>query len=211
MTSLRRAIRKYGSTARPASLRALARQTGLAPPVSVRQLERRLDPEELVLKSGALGPSTTTGRAELALQSNGFWSYRGRVRESGLVGHNYLFAVALDVQDPSGKVITFVNEGNVKGTTTPGSSDDEWQQNGHSAFIADQWDTVKRTRADFRLRVSTDPFQVVTTVLAGLFVGAAAVGYAVFVSDPKTKCEWGPFQDDQGGGGIEVRCRREFE
>jgi len=183
-------------------------------PISVANLIGTLDllpPAIVVFDSGTLGPSTVTASAQVGLQSDGLASFRGHIHESGATGHNYLFAIALlDVKDSQGNTLVFAHEGNVKGQLDIGSSDDDWQIDGLDSVISDKWDIAKNSRFESGLHFSTDPFQVVETVIARLFVAAGVVAVSLFVSDPNTKCTWGPAGDPQGAG-VEVRCRRDFQ
>jgi hypothetical protein len=182
----------------------------------VRQLIGTLNalpPATAIFDSGTLGPSTVTASAQVGIQSDGLASFRGHIHESGLVGHNYLFAIALrDLKDSKGNPLVFAREGNVKGQADIGSSDDDWQIDGINSLISDNWDTAKNSRFDARLHVSTDPFQVVETIIIGLFAALGVVAVSLFVSDPNTKCEWSPGPGgDQQGAGSGVICRRDFQ
>ena len=161
--------------------------------------------ETVVFDSGMLGPSTVSGQAQLALSSDGFWSFRGSVHESGAVGHNYFFAFALNVTDSAGKTLAFVQQGSVSGTFDVGSRDDTWQQDGYDPFIVASWDTIRTSGYNARLHVSTDPLQAVEAVLAGLFTAAAAAGFAVFAAN--ATCNW---QAKGPGLGVDLVCHKDF-
>jgi hypothetical protein len=158
-------------------------------PISVFALIRHLDPEVIVLDQ-LLGPSTTTLSTQLALMSNGFWSYRGSIHESGLVGHNYSCTFALDVRDPLGKTIVFEHHGTIRGLVIPGDSDDSWQQDGHSPFIADTWDTVKLATGTAHLHVSTEPMDAFLVTSAGAVALAVGAFVALTMSGSDVKCHW---------------------
>jgi hypothetical protein len=124
-------------------------------------------------------------------QSDGLLSFRGHVHESGVSGDNYFFGVALlDVKDSSGNTLVFPQNGLVAGQLDFGSSDDDFQNDGFSQLLRDQWDTAKNSvengRVQFVLHVSSNPFYVTETLVSGLFVLAAAVlgGYGA------SKCDW---------------------
>jgi hypothetical protein len=147
----------------------------------------------------------------VGIQSDGLASFRGHIHESGAIGHNYLFAIALlDLKDSQGNKLVFAHEGKVSGQLDAGSSDDNWQTDGHNSLISDNWDIAKNSRFQARLHVSTDPLQAIETVITGLFAAVGLVAAVLFASDPKTRCTWGPAGDEQGAG-VEVRCRREFD
>jgi hypothetical protein len=140
------------------------------------------------------------------------------VHESGVVGHNYVFAAAfLDVVTSEGKTLIFASpEGTVHGTLDIGSRASDFQIDGPndptlSKFIADNWETVKRSRVEWRLHVSTNPIAVVEAVLVGLFVAVGVGAGALFVSDPNTHCEWFPPADPEHPGLRIITCTNEFE
>jgi hypothetical protein len=178
-------------------------------PVSITRL-RSLPPQTVVLDSGPLGPSTVSSSAQLAMNSDGYWSFRGNIHESGFIGHDYAFAMTLDFLDASGKAVSFLQEGTVHGTTDPfGSRDDDWQQNGHSSLIADNWVIIKTKGIRSNLHVSTNPIQAVEAVFAPIVLALSAAGYTLFSPDAKTSCEWDPVTDSQGGAGVALKCHNE--
>jgi hypothetical protein len=193
------------------SARDLALQLGMTVPISIRGLVVTLDqlpPATVTFNSGTLGPSTTTGFAQVGLQSDGRSSFRVRVRESGLIGHNYFFAMALlDVVDSQGNMVVYTLQGEVHGTLDIGDSDDDKQEDYFHPLISDQWNVAKNSRVSSRLHVSTDAFQTGEAIAA--FVGilfaaelaaAGAVGIVRFLADPGTTCSWFP------GDGAIIRC-----
>jgi hypothetical protein len=209
MKSFRAAASKKVPAGQPASARDLGQRTGLLIPFSMRSVIRRLDPETVIFASGPLGPSTVTGWGQLGILSDGSWSFRGHVREDGGVGHNYVLAIALGFKDPSGKIIAFAHEGSVSGTVAIGSRDSDWQEDGHNLLIADAWDDIKNSGFEARLHVSTDPLEVLETVLVGLIAGAVAAGVIIFGASPGVSCDWIP-TSGAGGAGVDLRCTREY-
>ncbi|GHB52484.1 hypothetical protein GCM10010347_22990 [Streptomyces cirratus] len=210
MTTLRSAASKFTPVGNAMSVRGLVDHLGLRGEVSGRDLMRRLTPQSYDIHSGDLGPSTVTGRAQLVLFSDGFWTYRGQVHESGLVGHDYAFGVVLDYTDPHGQIYAYAADGTVHGTTDLGSRDDDWQQDGWDQRISANWDAIAASSWRADLHVSTNAFAVVEAIAAGLglLVGGAAL--TVFAADPDTHCSPGGYQDSSGGAGVEIVCRREY-
>jgi hypothetical protein len=153
------------------SVRAMAAAVGLATPFSLSVLIRRLQPEMVVLKSGPLGPSTVTASAELTLLSDGTWWFKGSIHNSGGLGENYLYSIALDFSDASGNHLAFVNTGEVGGLVDARSRDDSWDQANFDQRIADQWDVIKNTGFNDLCHVSTDAISVLETVIGGRLRG----------------------------------------
>jgi len=219
MPSLRNAIqnavdRKVVPPHQAGSTRDLALAMGMTAPISVIQLIGGLEglpPATVIFDSGTLGPSTVTASAQVGIQSDGLASFRGNIHESGAIGHNYVFAIALlDLKDSQGNTLVFAHEGNVKGQLDIGSSDDSWQDDGHNSLISDNWDIAKNSRSQARLHVSTDPLQAIETVIIGLFAAVGTVAVALFTTDPNTVCTWRTTGDPQGGAAVDLVCRQEF-
>lgn len=214
MTTLRDAAHKFTPVGGALSVRGLVGRLGLRGTVSGRDLVRRLTPQAREVRSGELGPSTVSGRAQLVLFSDGFWTYRGQVHESGLISHDYVFTVALDYVDPDGQIYTYAADGTVHGTADIGSRDDDFQLDGWDQRISANWDAVDAAPWKANLHVSTDVFSAIVAVagtLAVVKIGAAAATAAVlFVASPNTKCSPGGYQDSSGGAGVEITCRQEY-
>jgi hypothetical protein len=218
MKSLKQAIQKaepiIGRISFPVSLRKLAHRVQLSSlPTSLKTLiQTQPKPEHLILQSGELHADTVRGWVQLGISSDGFWSFRGHVHENGFVGHNYAFTVALEFVDSSGNVPIFSQEGALGGAVNPfDSRDEDWQQDGQSAILNQNWETIRGQGIRSKLHVATDPFQVVAVVFMPLVIIAAGVGYILFGADKDTTCEWQPTPDNQGGAGVDYKCRREFK
>jgi hypothetical protein len=117
------------------------------------------------------------------------------VHESGAIGDNFRFAVALlDVKDAAGNVLVFVHEDTVAGQLDIGFSDKEWNDFGINQLVADNWEQVRRSRFEFRLDVSTDVLQAVETAfaLAAIVVGAIFGGHELIIcpEGEEYKCTW---------------------
>jgi hypothetical protein len=217
MKSLKQTVQEaepiVGRISSPINVRALANRFQLRlSPISLKTLvETPSKPEHLILESGELNADTVRGWAQLGISSDGFWSFRGHVHEDGFVGHNYAFTVALEFIDLSGNVPIFSQEGGLGGTVDPfDSRDEDWQQDGQSSMFNQNWETIRSQGIRTNLHVATDPFQVVETVFLPLIAAVVAIGFILFASDSDTKCEWQPTPDNQGGAGVDYKCRKEF-
>jgi hypothetical protein len=187
----------------------LAHKLGLAFPVSLRKLIialGNLPPISVILSSGEMNAGFVHGWAQLGFQSDGLFSFRGHVHESGEVGDNFLFAVALlDVKDSAGKPLVFPQDGWVAGQLDFGPSDRDFQGDGFHESLRGQWDTARNSRFQFQLHVSTNAWQVTEVVIIGLFTLAAAavIGYGA------AKCDWysaAEIDPDTGQPKHSLRC-----
>ena len=197
----------------PISIRTLAHRFQLlTSPISLNTLiETQPKPEHIILSSDRVEADTVRGWVQLGIASDGFWSFRGHVHENGVIGHNYAFTAALDFVDSSSNVPIFLQEGGLGGTVNPfDSRDEDWQQDGQNLLLNQNWETIKTRGIRSTLHVATDPFQVLEAVLLPVILVVGGVGFVLFASDPDTKCEWQPTNDNQGGAGVDYKCRKEF-
>jgi hypothetical protein len=218
----------------PGSMRDLALKLRMSFPVSLLDLLRTLNdllPAGVTYDSGRFVAGYVHASAQLYLQSDGAMSFSGQVHESGVVGDNFVLAMALlDVKDASGKPAVWVHSDTVAGQLAIGFSDKEWHDYGFNQLVKDNWDAVKNTRVQTVLQVSTDPWQVTELVVIGLFIAiGTAIGGAFIVNMTKEcsengqwRCGWRPVggspnaavtPGDPGnppGAGLEYLCRCEF-
>ncbi len=218
----------------PGSIRDLALKLGLSFPVSLVDLLMTLNkllPAGVTYESGRFASSNVHASAVLYLQSDGAVSFSGQIHESGVVGDNCVLAMMLlDFKDASGNPVVFVHQETVAGQLDVGFSDKEWHEYGFNQLVKDNWEAVKRTRIETRLHVSTDPWQVTETVIAGLFAGRIlAIGIVIGVILAGKSCPEGqqwkcglrpigsspnerlmPGEANHSGGGLEYLCHCEF-
>lgn len=180
----------------------LAQQLGMFSPISVQKLLgvlADLPPASVTFDSGPLTAGFVHGSAYLFLQSDGGVAWGGHVHESGAIGDNFRFAVALlDVKDEAGNVLVFVHSDTLAGQLEIGFSDKEWNDFDSNQFVADHWEQIKTTRFEFRLHASTDPFQVIEAVfeIPGAIFVIALAGAGVALAGQKlcpggtTVCGW---------------------
>jgi len=151
-------------------------------------------PDNVVFDTGQLGPSTVDGWAQVGMTIDGLWGFTGSVHESGAVGHNYAFALALDPVDASGLSWTFVREGHVSGTFDIGFRDDLWTVQGYFPSIAENWYSVKAaakaSHYKSTLQVSTQAIQVIEAIAAALAIAAAAIFLMVVGGGEEEAQKW---------------------
>jgi len=202
-------------------------------PVSLLGLPSTLDellPAGVTYDSGRFSADNVHASAQLFLQSDGGMLFSGQVHESGVFGDNFVLAMALlDVKDSSGNTLVFVHQDTIVGQLGIGFSDKEWHESGFNQLVKDNWDSVKHTRVETRLHVSTDPLQVVE--IGALFV-AIAIGVVIGSISATKACPEGaqwqcspvvggspsnqggdlrPFPNDPNGSvSVDIHCRCEF-
>jgi hypothetical protein len=142
-------------------------------------------PDSSFLATGPLNVSELpiTGWLELIINSNGTFSYRGHLHNSGWVGYHVAVVAALNFQDSDGGVIMAAEEGHLSGTSEGGGSDrdHDWEWSGFEPRIRDNWD-ILRTRA---MTVSLKAGATLGDVVAGILTTipiAIAIGVATFVA-----------------------------
>jgi hypothetical protein len=203
----------------------LAKQLGMPFPVSIQDLIRTLDGlpyDSRTFDSGALEANYVHASAYLFVQSDGGVAWGGNVQEAGVFGDNFRVAVGLlDVKDAAGNALAFVHEDTIIGKVDIGYSDKNWTDYGKNQLIADNWEQVKTSRVQFELHVSTDPWQVAETVIAGVVVVIGAiVGGKVACPKGEWNCGWSAPDNpntplnpgdprNPPGIGVDFKCRCE--
>lgn len=81
------------------------------------------------------------GSVEMILYSNGNYTFKGSMEASGLPSYNFGLQVFIKAAD--GVILTAFHSGNVYGTDTPGLRNNSWQENLNSAFIKQQWLSIR--------------------------------------------------------------------
>lgn len=205
MESFRNSAKKKVPPNSPVDMAALAGQMGLARPVHLSTMIKDLNaaaPDFVIYDSGLLGPSTTTGNAQVGITIDGFVSFKGHIHESGFLGHDYVFTMSVfNLLDENGKLVVFQNKGSITGTDQPIGShrDDNWQQDGRYASIPSRWNSLKAIGGSGAsgwkalLHVDTDvaeAFTAFTEALIAAGVIAAAVGTVVLFSGGNAQCQW---------------------
>jgi hypothetical protein len=187
----------------PISVRYVAEKALMKPPISLLGLIKRLDPELVVFSSGKLEADTVTGEAHLAMNSAGFWSFKGYVDEhAAFIGHDWIFAFILMFKDPSGNNMSWKEEGTLWASVEPGGpSRADWQQDGRDILIAENWDVIKKIQFHYELSVGLD----LATFISNLFTLGIIAAVVWMIASPKTEASWG--RDEKGNprvdGGLE--------
>jgi hypothetical protein len=160
-----------------------------------------LDTPNRIVHSCKLGPSTTTGEATYALLANGYWGFKGRAWESGLLGHNYRLIIYSNVLDASGQAIGAYHEGDLKGSSGVGKAD-TWEDTGWDQRIIDNWEALQAGQFTAEMRVDTKGWDIAVVVMIGvaLVVPIAILGGHA-ASGGKVGCDPHTYSDDAGGAG----------
>lgn len=184
MNSLNTAARRAGFFNPPISLRELGKSLRLQPPISLRELINR--PAQIVYSTGWLTAGDVSGWADIAILSNGYWSFRGHVHDNGTIfGDKYTLVIALQYADSSGKTVAVKQDGTL-GAVTGRSRDGDWQQEGYDPFISNNWDNIRSLGYSASLRAETDSSQVWPFVMPILAIGMAILG-----ATSSKKTTWG--------------------
>jgi hypothetical protein len=157
MVSIRESIQKVQAIDEHSvvSLGELAQQIGLDSFMSLRELAKYLDPEQITFKTGEAKAGDVKGWGEWTLFSNGYWMFRGHLHDSGtIVGDYYTLVMSLNYVEASGEIITVQQEGRL-GAVVGGSRDVDWLQRGRDTRIAANWSNIVAQGCTWRLH--TDP------------------------------------------------------
>lgn len=182
--SLSAAVRKFHLHARPAVVRVgeVADALGMARPVSVREVHRRLTaiPTELRLAQVITTEAALGGRAEMVLRSDGTYTSFGSMRATGFP--SFAYQVTASVESAGNLFLPMArHEGRVFGTDTPGDRSRSWNESGQSESLRQNWVSVAEN-ARLVVRKEYELSGVLGTVAdvavkIGQFVGLATVVY----------------------------------
>ena len=158
-------------------------------PASIKALGK-LPPKTVTFDSGEFAAGSVIGNCQLAINSDGFWSFKGHVHEGGIVGDEYVMALGLvDLKDAAGANFVAHHTGTIHGTLVPGSSDDNWEGGpGDSGFdqrIVDHWDAAVNSGSRSTLHVATTVGDVIGIIVEGLALGGAVA----FFGSGNAKCD----------------------
>jgi len=122
--------------------------------------------ETAVLTANNLGAQNITiSDVQVVMNSEGFWQFTGHANEGGFAGGSYTYGLALDFADPTGKVIGFLQQDSLDGTSDPfGTHDKDWTQQGQNSLISDNWGIILTKGCRYHLDATTDPAHVIEAV-----------------------------------------------
>lgn len=143
MPSYREAV--LGSWVQSApSVRGLAGELAVSPPISVRDLINRLDAVESITVQSDINTdddAPINGHVEFQLASDGTYTFSGHMRATGFPSYHY--GVQAWVKAKDGTVIAAQRVGDVYGTDTPGDRQDNWSQPGSNGAIKLSWASLR--------------------------------------------------------------------
>ncbi|CCI16437.1 hypothetical protein MICAE_870003 [Microcystis aeruginosa PCC 9806] len=172
MKNMRDVARKSGFSDSVISIRELGRSLDMVPPISLTELSHR--PAVIVYDTGFIIASTVSGRVQLAIVSDGEWSFRGELSDQAtLVGDKFEMEMKLNFVDSKGNYKSVTQTGELGSQVVGDSRKFSWQQNGIDPFIRDNWDNIRANGYSGRLTVHDSPAQVFALVGLGIFVGMA--------------------------------------
>lgn len=194
----------------PGNIRDLVMKLGMPFPVSIRDLLavlNNLPPATAVFSSESIEANYVRGSAQLGIQGDGLYSFRGNLHENGEFGDYYFVAaVLLDVRDSSGKTLVIAHQGSVAGQLAIGASDDSFQDNGFSELLKDNWDVAKNSRVEFILNVFTNPFEVSEVIGNAVLVALGVAIVAIFGTQAAANCTWQTPGTNPDGSPHGLRC-----
>lgn len=106
------------------------------------------------------------GWADIVLNSDGTFLFSGHLHDSG--AFDYSDSVAcVAVATSTATAYTFVHNGQMRGTLTPGSRDDDWSESGARQELSTAWtDLGASLEVTFQTKVDWDPAGWVDTIKA---------------------------------------------
>ena len=171
-------------------------------------------PQAVAFNSGHRSTATASGNATWTLNAQGFWNFSGNANEGGVLGEEYAFGMALNVNDANGNPIAVNHQGSLGPNIPFGNNNDSWTDEGFDQQIADRWPEIVAARSRADMQASTDPLHVFEGVLEALGLAAAApllvVGLVIaghgYTCDPVQVSASG----DNGGMAVDVSwtCRK---
>jgi hypothetical protein len=180
------------------SIRELVNKYPVPSPISIRNL---LAPRVFIARgSRELSAGSLTGWAEFTSFSNGRWCYKGHLDSDAMFfSEKYTFSAWPYYVHPSGSTVSVTQSGDIG----PRDSND-WEQWGHSLWIAENWEEIVSHGTHFHLHTSAsfgwdEFFRIMGTVTA----------FALMLSPIIAPEDCYYTRDEEGNLGAECRFRVE--
>jgi hypothetical protein len=148
MTTMRGVIE--GGFGKPSiSVRQTADAYQLPSPISLRSL---IEPEQIILKNErTMSAGSLSGWAQWGIQANGIWSFRGHLHSSAsIIGDNFVCSMYFDCMNTSGTMPMVKKEGELSA-----GSNTDWEEWGHSPWIAQNWQILKNQNFRFKWKLQS--------------------------------------------------------
>lgn len=130
--------------------------------------------------------------AELHLDSEGTWFFKGSARSTGALSYDVLLIMSVDLRALGGPLLTFAEKGDVEGTLVLGGNRAHvWSQEGSDARIRDNWELIRNADVSWVFKVEFGPGDVLALVATILGVPLAAIGILLggaWLGDKKKAC-----------------------
>ena len=181
MRGLRISIKNSSLPNLPLSTRQLATRLNVKLPLSIETILHTLDQAVQVIdKSMPVSTkdgSPLGGNVRLILRGDGSYTFSGDMRATGFTSYKYSLTVLL--KSASGNVVTACKTGEVHGTDSSGSREDDWSQPGNNPNIKMFWSDFQsgatlEYHLDYLLSGTTGDLVDVLEFL-GSYVAAVAV------------------------------------
>ncbi|MGQ8826259.1 LGFP repeat-containing protein [Bacillus sp. NA_146.1] len=139
------------------------------------------------------GGAAVNGFAELTLNSDGTYSYSGKIHDSGAVSYDVIMVITLDLREWGGPVLAFTERGDVEGSLSIGGDEnhtwgkfrphdgDDWKVDER---IREHWDKIRHSGWQYAFKVNFgagDLFGLVAGILVGSPLYAAGKEAVQFI------------------------------
>lgn len=170
----------------PISLRALAGSHGFTPPVSVKQLLKRMSVKTFDARVTTPGPDALGGDIHLTVRGDGVYELKVHMHDSGLPDYSFRLGVLLF--SSRGIVFALYSRGTVHGTLSPESRDFDETQSDFNRILDERWEEFTNGRLDVHREYQNNLVEwLESTILDKLtfVIGAVTLGA------PATLVIWG--------------------
>ena len=202
MTSLRTDLRLSDSVV---SIRKRAGDAHLSEPISARKLANEMTPEVVRVGSGEIKAGDVSGTAEVAIASNGGYSFSGALHTKRIFfGDKFTIVATLNHADANGQGVAFRQEGQFESAHLLGDAKTTipWTIGGDDNWIESNWEALKTAGVSFRLFTAWNV--PVVDILRFIFIGGL-VSFAFLVGGSSKDGCW--MNDDGGNLTYRVPCQ----
>ncbi len=175
--------------------------------VQVKPADEPDNPETIVFRSGEIATDTVSGWAELWVNDQGYWHYKGHVHDSAFFGDSYTMGTILEFGDEANRVAGASHSGTLQGTVALGDRDDDWADSGWNDLIRDNWGLIRdRGKATTALHQATSGLDVLEGILVGLPIAVLGAILVALIASPDTTCNTQAYGPNTGQGGS-LNCQ----
>jgi len=204
MKNMRDVARKSGLEGSEIRIKELAKSLGMpSRPISLKELSNR--PAVIVYNTGVIKASAATGSFQVAILSDGGWSFRGSLSSDAfLVGDVFTMEMTLNYVDSMGIQKQFIKTSELGSKMLGPSKSMVWQENGRDQFIEDNWNRIRASGYSGKLTVSDTPGHIFGLVTTGgvVVAGAGALVALVAAGGKVEEFTGGEWRNDENGDPV---------